>query len=1637
MARERIDYARLEEVMAQDTSGACGIAGIQSAIGATREVVEIALASLCANDVRGGKTREKKGKPTGDGAGLMLRTDSDGAGRGMQTFLHAKVGREVPLTIPGEQLHGSIFFIDAGQRANTEMIGDKVAAILAQQGLAPLAWKTVPTDPDAVSARARAIQPLSYYLVYGEGDVARSDLKRALFDARLRVQSELSGTHPVSLQPGTMVWKAMCRGEDLPEYYPDLRDESVVSDAALTHTRFGTNVLAHWLLAQPFDLLGHNGEVNNIRIINEINHALERRLGLSSSNIMKGGSDSANLDRMLQLLHCRAGLSLPEAVRFLMHPAPDDLANMDPEVQMYFQAVARVLGPLRAVGPIALLTMDRDHVVASLDNMGLRPLRWVQRDDGLTVLSSEIGSPHIEPARIVDYGRAGPGQFVILDKSGRMLGSDAANHHVVAVTKLNFHDFADRETSPLQLNAGDSLREAQIRESFSPDAKTRISRAHLFGLNKQRIQTLKETIEAKKDPIEGMGSDLALPIFSDEPHSLAQYFRPDYSQVTNPSLDPIRNKGAFSIKTRLGRKPKSIQLAKRYEARAQLSLNDPLLDDEQMLALYAKPEKERPKVLTLSTVFERDGMSGFKDALSRITSQVRECAQQKTNSVIVLSDRDIDRNPGSAYLPPHLAVSHLRKMLIDEGLIEFVSLVVDTGEVWNQHEYAMLVACGADAVHPRMIYEYMRAGELGKIDGDNSEKLRSGLREGFNFTLLRYMSKLGITDVEQYRGGRQFSTLNLDTAFVNRYFGDIGTNGSGVGLERILEDQTRRAAFDGRSLRPEDEKHGYAKAVWSALQEVGEPGKYGSPEEAYRAYCAILEKQGPLGFRDLLRFKTADGKKRKPIPIDKVMSKEEIIRRILRGASMSLGALNEKSHMAVNLLFNKYSSRASSGEGGVSPKTRIGEPWEEATSKERQIASGRFAADVEYLADPRVEWIEIKIGQGAKPGVGGHLPGEKVMELVAEVRGVGLGQDLISPPTNHNIYSIEDLEAFIQHLRAVNPAAKVSVKITSGANVGNIGVGCVKAGAHKVQVSGDQGGTGAATFTDKFNTGNPAELGAASLDRALIERGMRDGVVLGADGGMRTGADVLKMIMLGCNEVALGTAILIAQQKCVFCSSCSFQTCPSDICRTRSEFLGSKKGRERKAIPPDAQMEKLLKAGSHFLELMADEIRGYMAEMGVADIDELIGRRDLLEIDPRHEPLAKHFEMGKMFLDTPNPIFESAAAVPKPLRRLIDRVKEKVERIKHPTKYDPRHIDFYVNHDAVNEANRAVIKEVADAWARGDKTARIDLNLTTASRSLGATLAGLKVKKVVEFPEQGVVINTSGEAGQGYAFAITDGMTMRHRGVVQNETAEIQNGGRVVVMPPNQPQFSFRNDLPLVGNTLRYGARGGEAFVQGSIGDRGCIRETAGRTIISGNTGKYFAEYKTGGRDVVLGKFWGEVGPGMSGGQIYARDRDIEQKLSSDAMVTRVSRSRDRAVILQDLKDFYAETQDRETGEILENWETEQYRFQKVVAKGQYSTGVFQYLYKRLSGQRDEEKHEDLLADLFEMCGYDIDVDTGRFTYLDMNQALNGGLEELRIALARKASDKKRPLDPEEVFIFTRGFATQMTEQIKAQFLRP
>lgn len=1629
LPKERVDQKRLEAALALDPSGACGIAAVQSARGATREVVNILLASLCANDVRGGKIREKRGKPTGDGAGLMIRTDNDAAGHGMQEFLHAKVGREVPLTVPGEQLHGGVFFIDAGQRANTEIIGDRVSAILAQEGLKPLAWKRVPTEPDAVSARARAIQPLSYYLIYGEGEVARDDLRRALFDARLRIQNELPGTHPVSLQPGTMVWKAMCRGEDLPDYYPELRDQSVTTDAGITHTRFGTNVLAHWLLAQPFDLLGHNGEVNNIRIINEINHALERRLGLPASNIMKGGSDSANLDRMLQLLHARSGLPLPEAVRFLMHPAPDDLKKMDPQVQQYFQAVVRVLGPLRAVGPIALLTMDRNHVVASLDNMGLRPLRWVQRDDGLVVLSSEIGSPHIDSARIVDYGRLGPGQLVSLTRDGKMLSPDEANRAVVSGTRFNFRDFASAEVSPLTSVDVDEVRLAQLHEEYALDPQTRIARAHLFGLNKQRLNTLKDTIEAKKDPVDGMGSDLALPIFTDEPHSLGQYMRPDYSQVTNPSLDPIRNKGAFSLKTSLGRKPKMVQLGRKYEARAQLELEDPLLDDEQMLSIYARPKEKRPRVITLSTVFERDGLAGFKNALSRIKTEIRECAQQKKKSIVVLSDREADKDPGKSYLPPHLVVSHVRKMLIDEGLIEFVSLVVDTGEVWNQHEYAMLVACGADAVHPRLIYEFMGAGQLGK----------TGLREGFNFTLLRYMSKLGITDVEQYRGGRQFSTLNLDTAFVKRYFGDIATNGSGVGIERILADQARRAAFDGRSLRPEDEKHGYAKAVWKALQEVGEPGeRYPTPEAAYKAYCKILGEQGPLGFRDLLRFKFADGKKRKPIPLKQVESKEEIIRKILRGASMSLGALNERSHMAVNLLFNKYGSRASSGEGGVSPKTRIGEPWEEATSLERQIASGRFGADVDYLADPRVEWIEIKIGQGAKPGVGGHLPGEKVTQLIAEVRGVGLGQELISPPTNHNIYSIEDLEAFIQHLRAVNPVAKVSVKITAGANVGNIAVGCAKAGANKIQVSGDQGGTGAATYTDKFCTGNPAELGAASADRALIERGMRDNVILGGDGGIRTGADVLKMILLGCNEVALGTSILIAQQKCVFCSSCSIQRCPSFICRTSSEFLGAKKGKDRKAIPPDAQMEKLLKAGSHFLEFMAEEIRGYMAQMGVAHIEELMGRRDLLEIDPQHKELADQFEMEKMFLDIPRPIFETLNVVPRPLRGVVDRVREKVERLKHPEKYDPTHVDYYLHHDAVNEANRELIRAVAVASAHGKEKANITLKLTTASRSLGATLAGLRVKKVVRFPPGGIHINTSGDAGQGYGYAITHGMNMRHRGAVQNETGEIQNGGRIVVMPPSDAQFVHRNDLPLVGNTLRYGARGGEAFVQGSIGDRGCERETAGRTIITGNTGKYFAEYKTGGRDVVLGKFWGEVGAGMSGGHIYARDEELKGKLSSDVMVTRVLRKRDLAVLRRDLEDFHAETDDGEVARMLVEWKSEQHRFQKIVAKGQYATGVFQHLYQRISnGKSQEGQQENLLADLFEMCGYDIDGDTGELTRDQMNEALQSGLVELSRAFTKQMSEKKRPLDPEEIFIFTRGFATQLTERLKEQFSRP
>lgn len=1634
---ETADEEALMKLINSPDPSACGITGIQSGTGATREVIELLLQALEDNDMRGGVIYDANGNPVGDGAGIMLRTDNDKNGRGMQNYLHGLVGRQVPMTRKGENLHSGMMFIDRTLQPQVAEIGEKIETILKKYGLTALNFRKANIDESAVSPRSKAIMPLIHQLTYAENGLSEQQLQTNLYYARIEIQETIPGINIVSLQPGTMTFKLMGSGHEVKNFYRDLESPEMVSDAGLVHVRFGTNTLANWFRAHPYDLLVHNGEVNSIRKILRVLKNLERMNAIPGTNIAKGGSDSANMDRALQFLRSR-GLSLEESARYLIQPPLDDLKRMPPDIQQYFRALSKTMGSLRAIGPIALLGMDRNKIIAAVDNMGLRPLRMVMRDDGLWIIGSEVGIPTIDRKRVVDSKRVNPGELYVKGRDGKLEGSDEVNARIVRNTKLNYKEIVETHSIELTTKDANESRLTKAQETMRLNPETKIKRAHSFGLNTERRRRLLETIRAGEDPVEGMGSDLAIALLSDEPNSMGRYIQANYAQVSNPSLDYKRETGPFTTKTLLGARPEQETFGEKYKAKVQYKLEDPLLDDDQMTALYTDPQ-----TITISSTYNEQSVEACEKRIEEIKDQVLELAAKGEHAIIVLSDRDTDPDSGG-YIPPHILAAYLSRELDQAGKSNGVSLVFDTGEVLDQHEFNTLASCGAKAIFPRTIYEEINSGNINFKDKDPKQ----GLRNAFRNTLLRYMAKIGVTDIDSYRGTEHISTVGLSDEFIRKYFNDeVSANEGGAGLERILQDQWRRGKSDHAKLRESQEKHGYSDSIVLALQKVG-GNLVKSPEDLkkleaitdadspemkvmvaevlqrekalYTAYKTETRKGGALNVRDTFNLKKSGN----PIPIEEVMPANEIISLILRGAAISLGSINDMSHRALHLLFNHYNSFANSGEGGVPKDRSIGQPWEDAHCKEIQVASGRFGIDIETLANPQVKIIEIKLGQGAKPGVGGQLPGKKVFPLVASIRGVGLGQETISPTTNHDIYSIEDLQALTDRLRACNPTAEIATKITSGAGVGTIAVGCAKAEAQRVNVSGGAGGTGAATYTDKFNTGLPTEFGVAYSQNELVSQGLRDRVVLGCDGGIRHGEDVLKLMALGADEVSLGTLMLIAQQKCIFCQSCGTQKCPAYITRSVSKFLSSSKDdktlkQEYASEDEKDQMNRLLYNGMRILEFMAEEMREYLAEMGIKDPRDIIGNRNFLEFNEAFRDKIGDLKLGK-FLDTPEPIFQ------KDPETIIEETTDKPEE----SKYTPDQIDYYLNSPRVNAANRELIKQVYISIKRGDNPATAEIpDLRPKDRDFGATLGCLIVRGLIKVPNKGIEIRTTGEPGQGFGTGLTHGVTLIHTGQIQNEACEFQNGGKLVVLSP----ITTTNKADIAGNTLAYGARGGDRFIQGSVGIRDCIRETFGRTIITGNTGKYFAEFKTGGTDIVLGEFGYDVGAGMSGGAsvspIYGLDPELKNKLAKDATMAKLVRKRDLQKIKEGLEEFYGYSKDYDIKQILDDWDNQKHRFQKVVAKSAYETTLFEYLYLKFKEEPySSDQEETLLADICELCGYDIDeIDPAKLRAI--HAILESNLTELKTNILPEG--KRARMEDEQQFMTIREFATTAINEIK------
>jgi glutamate synthase (ferredoxin) len=1415
--------------------GGCGVGALADLTGKpSHELIELALLGLGCLEHRGGVIED-----TGDGAGLLLTTDRDF----FERFLPP--GRHVPA---GHHLAVGVLFFPPGEPQNVPHWQHEIDSVLRRHGLAPLGWRHAPVDEAALGRQARESRRDVWHLLLGEGMVRREDLDLAMWRVKAVLERQIRDLYIASFSAETLVYKALATGEQLRRFYTDLGNPALRARAVVFHRRYSTNTFSNWYLAQAFRVLGHNGEINTIKTNRNGVRNLEAQLGLGPI-LMPQGSDSADMDRTVELFVSH-GISLLETLQRMMPPAWRELPGLSPEAVRFFRGVQRALGSLGAwEGPAAIVASDGRHVVGALDRMGLRPLRYVITRSGRVLLGSEIGAIPIPFEDVAETGQLDPGEAFAVDLAeSRVLRAPEILERVVAETPINFAELSENRLIPLP-------RRPDEPPPAGPPSSAALG---LFGWTQGRVRSVKYMAENGKEPITSMGYDRPLPAMSAARPPLAKYFKQIVAVVTNPPIDPIREGGAFDLTVHVGAGPSVHENTPIWDPQPQYRLDSPVLTPEQLAAILGGSGEERPSALVLDCTFEdpsADPAAGAK-AVSRRIAELCQAAltaiKRAEAQVIVLSDRAALATPeaGAAPrlpLPMVLAVSALHNTLVDEGRRRHAALVCETGDVQEGHDLAVLLANGATAVHP---YLYL---EVGAQHG-SLEKLCAGLEE----TLRRIMSKMGICSVDGYRGSRLFEAVGIAQSVVEHYLPGVTSRLGGLELEDIYEDIRARSLLGDRLPREPDVAV-YRKEVWNELQTTArghDPGSFGR-------FLKLIEDTPPVYLRDLMRLKPAP----QPLPIEKVATPEQIVAAVFRGAAMSHGALHRVAHRAIAAAFNHFGAMSNCGEGGEDARRDSGGPWEESRSRIRQVASGRFGVDARYLV--HADELSIKIGQGAKPGEGGMLPGAKVTAEVAAIRKTQVGVTLISPPPHHDIYSIEDLAQLVYNLKQANPRARVSVKIPAVTEIGTIAVGIAKAGADVIDVSGFEGGTGAAASSSIEHAGLPLERALSETHQALVLSGVRGRVRLRADGGIKTGFDVAAVLALGADEVSLGTALMIAEQ-CIFCHGCHNGLCPAGI-TTQDDLVARrlmtvKKGRPKDESLPDLEDERYEDAKHGvigYLRALAGDLRQKLAELGLARPEDLVGRVDLLERRPLpSEPTAldlrrEKLDLSELLLD---------------VREVLAGPAEIHAALKLPV-------------DPTGRLNARICADAAAGLRAGDVTVELAYSISNRDRAVGATLAGQIAQGAIVPPAGGFKLRLAGYAGQGLGFACTDGLYIELEGLANDTVAEAMGGGDVVVRAPQSVPPSRRGGLSVVGNAAAYGATGGRLFVEGRAGQRVGVRNSGAVIVVEG-AGKYAFEYMTGGVGLVLGPVGPVLGSGFTGGVIYLAEHEgLAGAVHQDAML--------------------------------------------------------------------------------------------------------------------------------------------------------
>lgn len=1397
---------------------ACGVGMLVNIQGGkSHELVESALKVLENMRHRGAEGADNK---TGDGAGIMLQIPHE--------FI---LLQGIPVPEKGKYGTGLLFLPKDGK--DQAVILSVIIEEIEKEGLTLMHLRNVPTCPEILGEAALANEPdIKQIFITGFTESETAD--RKLYIIRKRIENRIRKSdiptredfYIVSLSTKNIVYKGMLSSLQLRNYFPDLTNSYFTSGLALVHSRFSTNTFPTWGLAQPFRLLAHNGEINTIRGNRGWMEARESVLSSPALGdireirpiVQPGMSDSASLDNVLEFL-IMSGLSLPHAMAMLVPESFNEKNPISEDLKAFYEYHSILMEPWD--GPAALLFSDGRYAGGMLDRNGLRPARYLITQGGMMVVASEVGVMDFEPGDIKEKGRLQPGKILLIDTEKGEIYYDGELKKQLAEAKPYRTWLAGNRIELDELKSG---------RKVSHSVENYDSMLRIFGYSKEDVERLIVPMcTTGAEPINSMGNDTPLAVLSDKAQLLYNYFRQQFAQVTNPPIDPIREELVMSLTEYIGAVGMNILTPSENHCK-MVRLNHPILNNAQ-LDILCNIRYKGFKTVKLPLLFEvAKGCQGLQQALATLCKQAEESVNEGVN-YIVLSDRDVDA--AHAAIPSLLAVSAVHHHLISVGKRVQTALIVESGEIREVMHAALLLGFGASALNP-----YMAFAVIDKLVNEKEIQLDYATAEKKYIKsvckgLFKIMSKMGISTIRSYRGAKIFEAVGLSEELSNAYFGGLSSRIGGIRLDEVARDaiafhkegmevlkkKGEAELLPNRGLyafRKDGEKHAWNPETISTLQLATRLGSY----KKFKEFTAMVDsKESPIFLRDFLDFRRA------PISIDRVEPVENIVQRFVTGA-MSYGSISREAHEAMAIAMNKLHGRSNTGEGGEDRARFM--PREDGTSLRsaiKQVASGRFGVTAEYLVN--ADEIQIKIAQGAKPGEGGQLLGFKVDEVIAKTRHSIPGISLISPPPHHDIYSIEDLAQLIFDLKNVNPRAKISVKLVAESGVGTIAAGVAKAKADLIVISGAEGGTGASPASSIRYAGISPELGLSETQQTLVLNGLRGQVMLQVDGQLKTGRDIILMAMLGAEEFGFATSALIVLG-CVMMRKCHQNTCPVGVATQNEELRKRFRGRSEYLV--------------NFFTFLAQEVREYLAEIGVERLDDIIGRTDLIVRKP-DDGIRKHQLIS--------------------FDKLLARVDNEAA-IRHVT--DQQHgIDHVKDVEMLHAAAEAV---------ENQKEISLEYTIANTDRACGAMLSGVIAAKYGEkgLPEHTLNVKFKGSAGQSFGAFLVPGVNFKLEGEANDYLGKGLSGGRIAVLPPVRSNFEAEKNT-IAGNTLLYGATSGEVYINGRAGERFAVRNSGATAVVEG-VGDHCCEYMTGGRVVVLGQTGRNFAAGMSGGVAYVWNRD-------------------------------------------------------------------------------------------------------------------------------------------------------------------